>query len=210
MGTPTFMAPELALGAALDGRADIYALGCVAYWLLTGALVFEADTLVGLLAKHLQEEPVAPSQRTHLEIPADLEAVVMACPRKDPGERPHSADDLARRLSGCEVGTWTRADAERWWQLARPRRAPPPRRSPSTRSDDRPLRLGRGREVQVDGRAPPGPSLHAHPAAVGFGHLTHHGEAQPGSPLLGAVEGEQRLAHHRLRHAPTAVEDGEL
>ena len=117
LGTPAFFAPEMALDAAIDGRADLYSLGCVAYWLLTGSLVFEANTLMALAGKHLQEEPVPPSHRTEMEIPTDLEAVVLDCLRKNPGERPSSAEELANRLSDCDVGAWTNQDAQRWWQL---------------------------------------------------------------------------------------------
>ena len=119
IGTPAFMAPEMLSGSALDGRADIYALGCVAYWLLTGQLVFEAESFVALAAKHLHEDPVPPSQRSELEIPADLEAVIMACLRKNPTQRPGSAEELADRLSRCAVRPWTAEDAKRWWQLRR-------------------------------------------------------------------------------------------
>jgi serine/threonine-protein kinase len=116
MGTPAFFAPEMALDTAIDGRADIYSLGCVAYWLLTGSLVFTADNLLALAAKHLQEEPVAPSNRTEMVIPEDLEAVVLDCLRKNPADRPSSAEQLATRLSDCDVGAWTNQDAKRWWQ----------------------------------------------------------------------------------------------
>ncbi len=121
LGTPAFLAPEVALDAGVDGRADIYALGCVAYWMLTGALVFEADTLMALAAKHLQEEPVPPSRRTELEIPADLEHLVLNCLRKDPDDRPGSADALADMLADCDVGpAWNKQDAKQWWQLRAP------------------------------------------------------------------------------------------
>jgi len=85
--------------------------------LLTGALVFEADNLFALVARHIEEKPVPPSHRTELEIPADLEEVVMDCLRKKPDERPSSAEELTDRLSSCEVGAWTNEDAKRWWQL---------------------------------------------------------------------------------------------
>src|SRR4026209_128654 len=65
-GTPAYMAPEMALGESVDGRADLYALGCVAYYLLPGQLVFQASNTFQSLAKHLQERPVPPSQRTEL------------------------------------------------------------------------------------------------------------------------------------------------
>ena len=120
VGTPAFLAPEAVRGSELDGRADLYALGCVAYWLLTGSFVFEAANPVEVAAKHLQEEPVPPSKRTEKEIPADLEAVVMNCLQKEPADRPSSAEELAATLSRLDVAAWTKQDARSWWQLTRP------------------------------------------------------------------------------------------
>jgi serine/threonine-protein kinase len=117
LGTPAFMAPEMVLGSELDGRTDIYALGCVAYWLVTGSLVFEADTVVAMAAKHLHDEPVPPSERTEQDIPAALERVILACLRKKPEDRPTSAEELADRLARCDAGEWTKEDAASWWQL---------------------------------------------------------------------------------------------
>jgi len=117
MGTPAFFAPETVLDSEVDGRADLYSLGCVAYWLLTGSLVFEADNVMALAAKHVQEEPTPPSRRSETEIPPDLEAVVLECLRKDPAERPSSAEVLSERLSACNVAEWTGQDAKRWWHL---------------------------------------------------------------------------------------------
>jgi serine/threonine-protein kinase len=117
-GTPAFMAPEMALGdGSVDGRADIYALGCVAYWLLTGQPVFAADTPVATLLKHVQDEPIPPSRRTELEIPADLDTVILACLAKDPAARPQTAEELEARLRACSVGEWTKDMAEEWWKL---------------------------------------------------------------------------------------------
>ena len=65
------MAPEMALGDTVDGRADLYALGCVAYYLLTGQLVFDGDTAMKVMAKHLQEPPVPPSQRARIAVPPE-------------------------------------------------------------------------------------------------------------------------------------------
>ena len=115
VGTPAFLAPEIAAGSDVDGRADIYSLGCVAYWLLTGTVVFEAESFLAMAAKHLNEEPVPPSSRTEAMIPADLEAIVLSCLRKDPDDRP-GADELASRLSACEIPVWTKEHARRWWQ----------------------------------------------------------------------------------------------
>lgn len=91
-GTPAYMAPEMAMGETVDGRADIYALGCVAYWLLTGKRVFEAETPLQLVAKHLRNEPVPPSQRVPgLLIPNGLEKVILSCLAKRPEDRPTAA-----------------------------------------------------------------------------------------------------------------------
>jgi serine/threonine-protein kinase len=114
-GTPSYMAPEMALGENVDGRADIYALGCVAYFLLTGQLVFEADNMLAMIAKHLQTAPLPPSQRTATHIPAALERVIMTCLEKDPAERPQSAETLAQVLASIDEEPWGEEQARRWW-----------------------------------------------------------------------------------------------
>ena len=115
-GTPAFMAPEVILEGAVDARADIYALGCVAYYLLTGTLVFEAATPMKMFVEHLQTPPLPPSLRSELPIPPELDALVMACLEKDPARRPQSADDVVRRLDGIAVKSpWTNARAREWW-----------------------------------------------------------------------------------------------
>ena len=99
-GTPAFIAPEQAMGDAdVDGRADIYATGCVAYWLLTGQYVFTADTPIGILLHHASTLPVPPSARTDQPIPPGLERVIMACLAKDPADRPQTARELSLRLA---------------------------------------------------------------------------------------------------------------
>jgi serine/threonine-protein kinase len=116
-GTPAFMAPELALAEDADHRADIYALGCVAYWLVTGDLVFTAAHPMKVMRAHVDETPAPISTRTELPISADFEAVVAACLAKDPDARPASAADLAARLAACTNSEpWTAKDAERWWR----------------------------------------------------------------------------------------------
>src|SRR4029078_5697339 len=77
MGTPAYMAPEMALGDNVDGRADLYALGCVAYYLLTGEQVFTGGTVLNAITQHLQAVPVPPSERTELPIPTSLEHLVL-------------------------------------------------------------------------------------------------------------------------------------
>jgi serine/threonine-protein kinase len=122
-GTPAFMAPEQAMGSAqVDGRADIYATGCVAYWLLTGKLVFTADTPMALLMHHVQRPPTPPSTRTELPIPVALDSLIIECLAKDPADRPQSAKELSRRLDAALDGTslWTEDRARQWWTQHRP------------------------------------------------------------------------------------------
>jgi hypothetical protein len=117
-GTPAYMAPEAALGGRdVDARVDIYGLGCIAYWLLTGERVFVGRTPVEVLLHHVKTEPVPPSERLGRAVPRDLEALVLQCLAKEPDERPPSAEWLAARLAECEVaGKWTPERARRWWE----------------------------------------------------------------------------------------------
>lgn len=121
-GTPAFMAPEVALGnRPVDGRADIYALGCVAYWLLTGRTVFQAPTPVAMLMAHVQDEPVAPSRLSELPISRALDEVILDCLAKDPDDRPPDAATLYRRLSELALADpWNRDRAVQWWRLHLP------------------------------------------------------------------------------------------
>jgi tRNA A-37 threonylcarbamoyl transferase component Bud32 len=119
-GTPAYMAPEMAMGEKVDGRADIYAVGCVAYYLLTGWLVFEGTGSFQVIAKHIQEAPVPPSQRTEMLIPAALERVVLACLAKKPEDRPQTAAELDRELAEIETEPWSQEEAQRWWRQHQP------------------------------------------------------------------------------------------
>ena len=118
-GTPAFMAPEVILGEReVDRRADVYAVGCVAYYLLTGQLVFEADTPMKMLLQHVQTPPVPPSQRTELPIPRELDEMVLACLEKDPARRPQDAEQLFRLAERCCCDSaWGRDAARQWWEL---------------------------------------------------------------------------------------------
>ncbi|MGD8700259.1 MAG: serine/threonine-protein kinase [Gemmatimonadales bacterium] len=118
-GTPDFIAPELAVGdGVVDGRSDIYSLGCVAYWLLTGQHVFEKDTSIATIVAHINAVPEAPSTRTELPIPVELESLVLACLSKAPAGRPASADQLERALNEIALETpWTQDRAAEWWSL---------------------------------------------------------------------------------------------
>jgi serine/threonine protein kinase len=116
--TPAYAAPEIARGeASYDHRVDIYAIGCVGYWLVTGKRVFEATSLMQMLFDHASTPPPRPQTRTELPIPPDFEQLIMDCLEKDPARRPVAASVLAQRLSTCQVPEpWTRDRAERWWQ----------------------------------------------------------------------------------------------
>ena len=119
VGTPGYMAPEFALSDTVDGRADLYALGCVGYYLLTGQQVFEGDTVIKVMARHLHVAPVPPSQRVPFTISPGLEAAVLACLAKRPEDRPQSAAELARRLAAIDVDPWTDVQAKAWWAAVR-------------------------------------------------------------------------------------------
>jgi serine/threonine-protein kinase len=120
-GTPAFMSPEQVRGEEIDARADIYGLGCVAYYLLTGTLVFNQATALSMAAAHVEQAPEPPSRRSELPIPESLERVVLACLAKKREDRPQSAAELAALLEACaDVPRWTQADANQWWRLNRP------------------------------------------------------------------------------------------
>jgi serine/threonine-protein kinase len=121
LGTPAYMAPELALGEEVDGRADIYALGCVAYFLLTGRLVFEAENTMRLMVKHIEEKPVPPSQRASQAIPESLDGAILSALAKDPAARTPSAAAFAAALGEAsrDVEPWDDAAAAEWWTRAR-------------------------------------------------------------------------------------------
>lgn len=116
-GSPLFMSPEQAVGdPEPDARGDIYSLGAVAYYLLTGRPVFDGDKPIKVLLAHAHETPQPPSV-LRPDLPADLEAVVMRCLEKRPEDRYQDVLSLRAALLACtSAGTWTREDAARWWQ----------------------------------------------------------------------------------------------
>jgi serine/threonine-protein kinase len=116
-GSPLYMSPEQALGDhEPDERCDIYSLGAVAYFLLTGRPPFEGDRPIKVILAHAHDEVVPPS-RFRPGLPADLEQVVLRCLAKNPEDRFPSALALRQSLAECEsAGRWTHGDAAKWWQ----------------------------------------------------------------------------------------------
>ncbi len=118
VGTPAFLAPEAALGEqAVDQRADLYALGCVGYWMLTGQYVFPENSVIAMAIAHISKEPEPPSARTSQVIVPELEAILLRCLAKDRDARPASATALREALAACPLpAEWTRERASAWWQ----------------------------------------------------------------------------------------------
>ncbi len=146
-GTPQYMSPEsIKSRDGIDARSDLYALGAVGYYLLTGEPVFTAATIVEICAAHLHETPEPPSARLGEPVPEDLSAVILACLAKSPDARPASARELRDRLDRCaDAHGWSEAQARRWWDNREP--AAPP--SSGTR------RAGATIDVDLHGRVQP-------------------------------------------------------
>jgi DNA-binding NtrC family response regulator len=119
-GTPAYMPPERAGGGPGDARSDIYALGCVAWWMLTGRTVFTGDP-VAMILQHVSAVPERPSQVTQRPVPERLEQLVMGCLEKGPGKRPATALELWRKLGEVPLESpWTPERAETWWRESLP------------------------------------------------------------------------------------------
>lgn len=116
-GTPLYMSPEsIQTPDAVDGRSDLYALGAVGYFLLTGQTVFEARTLSELCQQHITAVPELPSQRLGRPISSGLEDALMACLEKNRAKRPQTARALSKMLEAIELtDSWTSDEAEAWW-----------------------------------------------------------------------------------------------
>lgn len=125
-GTPAYMAPEQVLGdRVIDARTDIYAVGCLGYWLLTGQLVFNGETAMKTMMYHVQTPPVPPSERSELGISASLDNAILLCLEKNPDRRPQSVDALVKLLDACATEEpWTADRARRWWNIHQPWSAP--------------------------------------------------------------------------------------
>lgn len=116
-GTPLYMSPEaIQMPASVDARSDLYAVGAVGYFLLTGTPVFDAENVMELCRKHIDVPPIPPSERTRVEVPAALENAILACLDKSRAKRPQTARDLSQMISHCsEVALWSVEDADAWW-----------------------------------------------------------------------------------------------
>ena len=151
IGTPLYLAPEALISPdKVDARADIYALGAVAYYLLTGTPVFAGTTAMEVCAQHLHNAPESPSLRVGRHFPERLEHLLLQCLAKKPEERPQSAAELGEHGAELGVGPWTQAQARAWWReygdKIVPRRAQRSSRSP----------VGSAVTVDVGARAVPG------------------------------------------------------
>jgi len=115
-GTPHYLSPEaIQEPQAIDARTDIYALGAIGYYLLAGRHLFDGKTIMEVCLHHVHTEPVPLSEASPLDIPDELEALIMACVEKDQAKRPVSGQELADALDEIAVARWTRADGEAWW-----------------------------------------------------------------------------------------------
>ena len=152
-GTPAYIAPEVVRGDRVaDHRVDIYTLGCVAYWLLTGRLVFQAPNAIQLLYQHANATPVPPSQVSEFDIPPALDSIILACLAKFPEERPQTAADLSQMLAtALPAPAWNEELAHRWWD----RHHPEGSRVEQTDSHRILTKTIEARWEQVDTSAPP-------------------------------------------------------
>jgi tRNA A-37 threonylcarbamoyl transferase component Bud32 len=118
VGTPHFMSPEaISNPENVDGRSDLYSLGAVGYWLLTGKTLFASQNVDRLLEKQVNEQPAPPSQIMNTDGAADLAEIISKCLSKNPDDRIQSAEALDARLAGCAAAfAWTTVQAEEWWR----------------------------------------------------------------------------------------------
>jgi serine/threonine-protein kinase len=135
-GTPLYLSPEAINDPdAIDARSDVYSLGAVGYYLLTGTHVFSGKTLVEVCSHHLHTEPTPPSQRLGAPVPADLEELILTCLAKAPGQRPFAAAALRDALASlASASDWTDLAAREWWSRWRQGRENRPREGSSEES----------------------------------------------------------------------------
>ena len=116
IGTPRFMSPEQILDPpAVDARSDLYSLGAVGYFLLSGCFVFEGTNAIEICAQHISTAPTPPSSRAERALNPDFERIIMQCLEKKPGERPASCAEMAERLQALPIEPWSQQQAAEWW-----------------------------------------------------------------------------------------------
>jgi predicted Ser/Thr protein kinase len=137
-GTPLYMSPEAMTSPDTgDPRSDLYAVGAMGYFLLTGHPVFEGGSVAEIIGHHLHTEPVPPSKRSSTAIASDVDAVILKCLRKRAEDRPRDARSLRDELRRCRVAQpWTADDATDWWRTFRSAGSPTAHRSPGPRTDE--------------------------------------------------------------------------
>ena len=119
------MSPEQAVSGTVDGRSDLYSLGCVAYWLLTGEPVFSGHTPIETIVQHVKSDPTPPSGHSEIPVPPALDSIILSCLAKSPDDRPQTADALARLLESVPLDReWDPERSREWWDLHLPPAAP--------------------------------------------------------------------------------------
>ena len=127
MGTPAYMAPEQALGYELDGRADLYALGCVGFFLLSGRLLFQRSGSLPMMMAHITDAPPEFKSCVPNYLPPELAALLLHCLAKKPSERPSDARALAAALKAIPMPPtqqWSETQAQAWWAARKPKPSP--------------------------------------------------------------------------------------
>jgi serine/threonine protein kinase len=155
VGTPFYLSPEaVERPDSVTALSDIYAIGGVGYFLLTGTTVFSGKTIMDVCMKHVRAVPEPPSRRLGRPISPSLEAILLQCLAKDPMKRPPSARALMNALARCEPSQpWTEADAESWWSQFNPKAAPDAGLAARVLSQGAPTDASQG----VEGVVPNGP-----------------------------------------------------
>jgi CHASE1-domain containing sensor protein len=167
LGTPLYLAPEVILGRPIDARLDVYAVGGVAYFLLTGTPVFTGPSLPEVCAQHMSAAPEPPSKRLGRSLPPALEALILQCLAKNPADRPASAGEFARSLTALPVVPWGNDEARRWWHErggAVEERVRAARGVPDREPSDRTLEIDHDRQNVARGAAA---QTHRSPARAG-------------------------------------------
>ena len=121
LGTPAYMAPEAVRGGVVDARSDLYSLGCVAFWLLTGDVPFAGLSPFETLMAHVQDPPAPPSSCMSGSLPAEFDDLVLACLAKTPADRPQTARAVSERIAALPLpAPWNDERAARWWAAHQP------------------------------------------------------------------------------------------